>query len=159
MINRTLAITITAVVFVAMGGAYWGSQLVGHDAVNESAVRAVVLDFGMNLQKVSVMGPNAADEMAKTYKNDITPELLALWQSNPRSAPGRVTSSPWPDHIIIKSLFKQQIDYEVEADIILEDSSTNIVNTQNSIAGSIPIHLSVAPQPDGRWLISRFQSP
>ena len=43
----------------------------------------------------------------KNYGDYITPELLAKWQGDPQNAPGRMTSSPWPDRIEISNIERQ----------------------------------------------------
>ena len=46
--------------------------------------------------------------MTDNYSEFVTPELLSKWESDPKNAPGRLVSSPWPDHIEILSVEKRR---------------------------------------------------
>src|SRR5918992_2146126 len=69
-------------------------------------VRQVVERFGERLQRVSLLAPESVvvREVRAAYAPFVTPELLATWTSNPRSAPGREVSSPWPARIEVRSV-------------------------------------------------------
>ena len=89
-------------------------------------VRQVVERFGERLQRVSLLAPDSVvvREMRDAYAPFVTPDLLATWTSNPRSAPGREVSSPWPARIEIRSV--QAADAggcRVEGDVIYESSA------------------------------------
>ncbi|MGA7616074.1 MAG: hypothetical protein WBX15_12935 [Thermoanaerobaculia bacterium] len=65
----------------------------------EQTVRA----FGRKLAKVSLLAPpeTLRTSIRKEYGALVTPDLLNRWITDPGEAPGRLTSSPWPDHIDI----------------------------------------------------------
>jgi hypothetical protein len=111
----------------------------GTSQPNETAVKQTVSklveDFGGKLKMVSLLAPQdtVKQSMQENYANYVTPDLLSKWQKEPDNAPGRVSSSPWPDRIEIKSVQKLSVDrYEVKGEII-EITSTE-VGTDKSAA-------------------------
>ena len=106
MRNKLIGI-IAAVVVVVAAGAGLGAVLIGSvsntptQASQEAAASSTVASFGKLLQQVSIMAPNASSTIASTYAPYVDPALLKQWESDPKNAPGRVVSSPWPDHISI----------------------------------------------------------
>lgn len=78
-----------------------------HKAGNASAAaRKVVLQFGRQMQKISVLAPPDAvrAELPKVYGDVLSPKLLAAWQADPERTVGREGSSPWPQQIRIDSI-------------------------------------------------------
>jgi hypothetical protein len=116
-------------------------------AAAEAQVRAVVEGFGASLQQVSLLAPDAADQIRTQYAPFVAPELLDLWAASPQAAPGRVTSSPWPDHIEIAALIPQGDGYLVDA-VVVEMTSAGE-------SGRYAIILTVE-QVDGAWLITAY---
>ncbi|MBE3577021.1 MAG: hypothetical protein IMX00_04955 [Limnochordales bacterium] len=118
------------------------------------AVAALVEDFGRRLQLVSLLAPteSLAKTMQEHYGNLVaSPELIDRWLDNPLHAPGRLTSSPWPDRIEITSIEKlSERSYRVEGKII-EITSTEMQGS--GVAAQRPITLLVERVAD-RWLIS-----
>lgn len=115
-------------------------------------VEQVVKDFGSKLQNVSLMAPEdvLSESMKENYGNYVSEELIEKWLSDPLNAPGRLTSSPWPDRIEITTVEKLSEDeYQVEGTII-EITSENL--TDDGITAKRPITLLVK-QYDGKWLI------
>ncbi|MDQ4079683.1 MAG: hypothetical protein M3125_02920 [Gemmatimonadota bacterium] len=89
-------------------------------------VRQVVERFGERLQRVSLLAADSVviREMRDAYAPFVTPELLSTWTSNPRRAPGRELSSPWPARIAVRSV--QAADAggcRVEGDVVYESSA------------------------------------
>lgn len=123
---------------------------------NNSDVKVVtnlVKSFGSKLQNFSLLAPKdiIKKEMKKNYEKIITPQLLAKWSANPLSAPGRLTSSPWPDRIEIKSVIKlSSSEYEVRGEII---EITSVEKVNGGYAAKRPITLKVK-RTDKHWLIS-----
>lgn len=122
------------------------------DGQHEGDVRTTVAQFGNQLNTVSLLSPNAAGDIEKVYKPYVTEELLASWIVNPLSAPGRMTSSPWPDHIEADTVtMNEDGSYTVLGRIMLK--------TATGDAGIIPITLTVTDV-NGSFLISAFvQNP
>ncbi len=118
----------------------------------EDAVVKIVESFGKKLQTVSLLAPKDILEksMKENYGEFVSQALIAKWISDPLNAPGRLTSSPWPDRIEILSIDKlSENEYEVKGEII-EITSTENVN--DGVAAKRPITL-VVKKVDNRWLI------
>jgi hypothetical protein len=118
MRNKKALIIVVVVVVVIAGGTLLAGLIGGSSssgtttatssqATDENAASSTVAAFGLTLQQVSIMAPNAADMIANTYAPYVAPALLQQWEADPQSAPGRVVSSPWPDHIQIDSITPQ----------------------------------------------------
>lgn len=100
------------------------------------AARAVVEEFGTKLQNVNVLGDKtmAADAIASEYGPLITPALLSQWQQDPTLAPGRLISSPWPDHIQITSLEREnRSKYIIEGDIVEVSNEAGLAEPKESV--------------------------
>ena len=117
----------------------------------EQAVRGLAEGFGGQLRNVSLLAPKetVAADMQKYYGDYVAPALLEKWKNDPSSAPGRLTSSPWPDRIEIRSVERLAGDsYEVSGEIVEVTS----VEASGGAANTRPIVLSVR-KIGGRWLI------
>jgi hypothetical protein len=57
------------------------------------------------MRLVSVLAPAdlAAKAIRMSYAGLVDPKLLEVWSTNPTDAPGRQSSSPWPDRIEVQS--------------------------------------------------------
>ncbi|MGI5891782.1 MAG: hypothetical protein ACOX7H_03470 [Bacillota bacterium] len=118
----------------------------------EDSVRRVVEEFGQKLQTVSLQAPAdiIAQSMQENYGDYVSPSLLARWQSDPKNAPGRLVSSPWPDRIEIVSVEKlSQDSYKVLGEII---EITSVEQQQGGFAAKQPITL-VVKKINNSWLI------
>ncbi|QQG38245.1 MAG: hypothetical protein HYS26_01695 [Candidatus Kaiserbacteria bacterium] len=145
--NRTILILIAAALLVLGVGAY---IVFGIPAQERGAAQNLVEDFGAQLQKVSLLDPNASSTMAEAYSPYVQEALLAQWQRDPESAPGRLTSSPWPAAIVVDSMSKQGSGYVVSGRVALETSTGS--------AGQSPVVILVVKE-DGRWKIAAYQEP
>lgn len=99
-----------------------------NEAADKQMVSDLVNDFGKKLQMVSLLAPEdtVKQSMQENYEKFVSPDLLAKWQSDPANAPGRVSSSPWPDRIAVSSVQKlSDGSYEVKGEII-EITSTEV---------------------------------
>lgn len=119
----------------------------------ENAVSAVVTNFGLAEQKVSLLAPDATTTIAADYGPYVTPALLSQWEADPQSAPGRITSSPWPDHITVDSISETSQGYDVHGTLVLL-ASPNLANGGN--AGTDPVLIDLVKQ-NGTWLISSYK--
>lgn len=138
---------------LVLGGlvySYIGSHPTGIiDGSHEGDVRTTVAQFGNQLTTVSVLSPAAAEQIKSSYGPYVAPELLAMWMQNPSTAPGRETSSPWPDHIEVDTVVKNEDgSYDVMGRIILKTSTED--------AGIIPVLLTAA-NVNGSFLITRYE--
>ena len=114
---------------------------------------SLVEEFGHKLQQVSLLASTAdlKKSMNENYGGYVTPELLEKFLSDPGNAPGRLTSSPWPDRIEIASAEKTSEGlYKVEGTIVEITSSEQ--GTGNA-AAKRPVTLEVK-KVEGKWLIS-----
>ncbi|MGI6453057.1 MAG: copper amine oxidase N-terminal domain-containing protein [Syntrophomonadaceae bacterium] len=108
-----------------------------------AAVSKLIEDFGKTLKNVSLLAPGdaAAESIKENYADYVSPALLAQWQSDPANAPGRVTSSPWPERIeIIDTEKLSDAKYQVKGEII-EVTSVEMAN--GGYAAKRPISLVV----------------
>lgn len=121
-------------------------------ANDEAAVTSLIENFGGKLQTVSLLAPKdiVNKSIQENYSDFISPTLLAKWQSDPQNAPGRLTSSPWPDHIKIESIKEvSENEYKVKGKII---EITNAKKANDEVAAQRSISLNVKKTGE-RWLI------
>lgn len=119
------------------------------DGQHEGDVRTTVAQFGNHLNSVSVLSPSAAEDIQKAYAPFVSPELLAAWVANPMTAPGRISSSPWPDHIEVDTVtMSEDGTYEVLGRVMLKTSTGD--------AGIIPVSLTVENRESG-YVITRYE--
>ncbi|MCA1733205.1 MAG: hypothetical protein LC732_06330 [Acidobacteria bacterium] len=118
--------------------------------VDEQAVRAVVAQFGHRLRNVSILGPVHVLESSirREYAPYVTPELLNAWLAEPTSAPGRLTSSPWPERIEITSVREDSPDQCVVTGEIVESTSSG------DAPRGTPVEIEVR-RVGGDWRIAR----
>lgn len=120
---------------------------------DETAVKKLVEDFGRQLQAVSLQAPQDILEksMQEQYGAFVSPNLLKIWLADPLNAPGRLTSSPWPERIEIKSIEKlSETQYKVQGEVI---EMTSAEKEHGGSFGKYDITLVVEKIND-RWLIN-----
>lgn len=119
---------------------------------DENAVSKLVEDFGKKLQSVSLLAPAKIlkESIQENYGPYVTSALLQKWQNDPSAAPGRKTSSPWPDRIDILSMTYMAAEdtYTVQGEII-EITSADQAGTA---AAKRPVTLGIVKS-DGEWKI------
>lgn len=136
------------IAIVLLGGLWWFFSTDPLRSDTE-AVQATVLGFGAHMRDVSLLAPDAGESVAEAYAPYVAEELLVAWQQAPRQAPGRLTSSPWPDHATIASVNRLSAEsFSVNGAIVEMTSSGE--------AGSYPFTATVRAVGDGKWLISEF---
>lgn len=123
------------------------------DAVEEAQIRQLVESFGKRLQNVSLLSPNAGQELERQYSEYVSTALLETWSTDVAAAPGRMVSSPWPDRIELDALEKIGVDKYVVTGSIIEVTSTEVAGGE--AANRIPVHI-VVEKTQGRWLITEF---
>jgi hypothetical protein len=129
------------------------TQTIANPMTEEIAIRNLVESFGKRLQNVSLLAPDAAQEMQKQYSEFVSPALLEMWMDNVYNAPGRTVSSPWPDRIEITTLTRERSDRYVITGFIIEVTSVEMVN--GGAAAKIPIRV-VVQKVQGSWFITEF---
>src|SRR3990172_3193467 len=112
-------------------------------------VTAVVVEFGARLQNVSLLAPDAAEQIEDQYAEFVHPDLLAEWMADPEQAPWRTTSSPWPDRIEVVGIEADgEGRYVVQAEVI-EATSDNPEVDRYTIQLSLELI-------EGQWLIVEY---
>ncbi|MCL4406234.1 MAG: hypothetical protein M1586_00970 [Patescibacteria group bacterium] len=117
-------------------------------------VLEVVQTFGDRLKNVSLLAPREvlAEGIKENYKGLVTQQLIDAWLTDPAKAPGRLVSSPWPDHIEIISLEPVAANSYKVAGKIIEVTSGDAVNI--GFATKRPVTM-IVEKINNRWLISR----
>jgi len=87
------------------------------------AAENAVVGLGQQLNKVSLLAPDASSTMEEFYGPYVAPDLLAKWEADPSKAPGKQTSSPWPDHIQVTDVQKNGDAYAMQGQIVLMTSN------------------------------------
>jgi len=117
-----VAIAVLFLAAAVAAGAYFFQKSTDQEnakAADQAAVRSLVENFGQKLKNVSLLSMTASDDIEQNYKDFVSNDLLNRWKTEPFSAPGRETSSPWPDSIVVQEIHQQnQNAYEVSGKII-----------------------------------------
>jgi len=124
-----------------------------HPETEKDDIRNVVWEFGRKLQTVSLLSPNVAQEMEEHYSDIVSSDLLEQWENDTSMAPGRMTSSPWPDHIEIKDISKNGLNKYLVTGFVVEVTSMEKVN--GGAATQIPVQI-VVQKNQGDWLIAEY---
>lgn len=143
------------VLLLVIGGAYLIS-MTPFEVDQEAAVRSLVEEFGEELEDVSLLGPKegVAAEMQARYGKYVSTELLLSWMNDPARAPGRLTSSPWPDGIEIATIAKESdTRFAVEGEIVEVTNEGGGVGETPTEAIRRPISLIVEKTGEG-WRIT-----
>ncbi len=146
-IRTTAALLFLCAAIAAVGYFFWDEISI---RANERGVRSLVEDFGERMQKVSLLSPDAPDSIASEYRDFVSPALIALWQSDPSKAPGRTTSSPWPDRIEITQMVPQGAGYLVQGALVF------LAEGSEESAGITPVYIQVVRE-SGEWKIVAYQ--
>jgi heme A synthase len=122
---------------------------------DETAVRNTVTMFGGELRMVPLSSSKEAvgEAMEYNYASFVAPELISKWEKDPLHAPGRLTSSPYPDHIDITSVNKNSDGTYIVKGNVIDLSSSNISSSTNS--GSYPVTIKLENR-NGLWLITNL---
>ncbi|HLO16722.1 MAG TPA: hypothetical protein VK206_17945 [Anaerolineales bacterium] len=119
----------------------------------ETEIRDLVENFGKRLQTVSLLAPDAAQELQEQYSEFVSPTLLEMWMNDASKAPGRMVSSPWPDRIEITTLTRETPDRYVINGFVVEITSVEVVS--GGAANKIPVHI-IVERIQGRRLITEY---
>ena len=126
-------------------------------AKDKADVSELVTNFGSKLKNVPLSGEGSLAQQAiqENYSPYVTPELLQSWLQKPSSAPGRLTSSPWPDRIEVQNVTPQGAGYIVNGTIDLL-TSVEAASSSGATAGTIPVVVQVIKN-GGAWQIAAYQ--
>lgn len=165
--NKNLILTILVIILILVAGFFvfqnranppvvtTPNENGAENAAEENTVRNLVTNFGEKLKDASLLSPTAAEEIEANYASFVIPELIATWKADPENAPGRLTSSPWPENIEIESATKVTLsEYIVLANVIEMTSQEEVTGGEFS---ETPVVITVK-NIDGEWLISDFST-
>lgn len=125
-----------------------------YDQIDMCEIVMLVQEFGRRLKQVSLLA--AEDMVYESMKENYTDlvvsfELFEEWISDPESAPGRLTSSPWPDRIEIDSIERlSEGKYQVEG-YVIEVTSMELERCGTSLYRPIVIEVH---EIKNHWLIA-----
>ena len=119
----------------------------------EAEIRNLVGSFGKRLQMVSLLAPNAAEDLQKQYAEFVSPALLETWMKDVSMAPGRRVSSPWPDRIEITTLESASSNRYVINGFVIEITSTEV--NSDEAANKIPVQIVVEREQE-HWRITQY---
>lgn len=149
----TVSKTLSGIVLLLIvAGVAWFVYAGMRGNTDDVSIRATVTNFGQQQQKVSLLSPDASQQIAKVYAPYVAQDLLTAWEKDPTTAPGRQTSSPWPDHIDISTATKAGGVYTVTGSVVLM-TSDEVAHGGN--AGTIPVTLTLEKQ-NSTWLITHY---
>ncbi|HEX7069753.1 MAG TPA: hypothetical protein VF190_03060 [Rhodothermales bacterium] len=123
---------------------------------DEAGVRTVVQQFGDRLKQVSLLGPDSVvvREIRDAYAELVDPQLLEDWSDDPSNAPGRTTSSPWPDRIEIARIDSvSPAACRVEG-VIVYETSTEVERGGTAVHDSVALRVE---RSDG-WRIHAYRT-
>jgi len=87
-------------------------------------------------------------DIQQSYGLYVTDALLQQWRADPAHAPGRLTSSPWPDHLAIDTITPQGAGYSVSGHIVMMTSAGE--------SGQVPVVILVIRDAN-TWRIAAYQ--
>ncbi len=154
--KKTVCIVLVVLTAALGAWAIWGGRADNPAPLPETTqAENAIKSFGGRLKNVPLAAePGTMRGLIQTeYGPYVTPLLLARWMEDPAHAPGRETSSPWPERIEVKTLAKVGDYYEVSGEIVL---MTSDAVARGGDAGRTPVYLTLAKM-DGRWLIADYQ--
>ena len=141
---------IGLVLLIVTGAAVYYMQRAPNRSRDMAQVSQLVTSFGAYEKSISPLGPveTARSDIQQNYGQFVTSDLLQQWRADPTHAPGRLTSSPWPDRIEIDSVSPQGAGYIVSGHIIMMTSAGK--------SGEVPVVLLVLRE-NGAWKIAAYQ--
>lgn len=147
--NRAWLLILPLFILLLVGATYF--MPVEREQADD--VRTVVEGFGKELQRVSLLASDARQQIATHYSLYVAPALVMMWQNDPLQAPGRLTSSPWPDRIEISRITRMDdTHYTVEGMII--EASSGGGGTDEAPVESLHRPVSLTVERTDRWRIT-----
>jgi hypothetical protein len=129
----------------------------GERSCEGSDVLGVVRRFGERIRLVPLQAPDSviAREVRNAYAGLVTRELLDAWTARPNRAPGRLTSSPWPERIEVDSVRTMDGLCVVDGTLI---HLTSVEVVGGGAAVSEPVTVIVRATSDSGWRVGAFRS-
>lgn len=121
-------------------------------ACDPAAAREVVERFGERMRLVSLLAPDTVRdrEIREAYADLVTPSLLEAWLADRSRAPGRETSSPWPERIEVRS-----VAAENGAACVVEGDVVHVTSVGQETFRE-PVTLRVVE--NGGWRIAEYRA-
>lgn len=119
-------------------------------------VKSLVTEFGTHLKNVPLTAQKEllVPVIKKEYAPFVSQTLLERFEEDPAHAPGRQTSSPWPDRLEVQEVQQRGNYYEVVAQVV---NMTSVEVKKGGDAGRDTVYLTVAFI-DGTWKIADYQT-
>lgn len=121
-------------------------------AAEKREITDFVQEFGGQLKMVSLLSPEDVlkDDMHEYYGDYVSTDLIEKWLKDPKNAPGKLTSSPWPERIEVLSAEKTgENKYAVKGEII---EVTSVEMKEGGAAAKRPVTLEVE-KINEKWVI------
>jgi hypothetical protein len=141
----------------AVFGLYWYAVRVPEPVMTDTdkAVE-VVRAFGEELQHVP-LGGSVDDVRAAIdtrYARHATALLIAEWKDDPKRAPGRLTSSPWPVRIDVDAVAENADGSRLVQGRVIEITSVELVEGGSAHEYAIE---ALVTETDAGWRIASFR--
>jgi hypothetical protein len=124
--NKYLSLAITMVILTLAALSLRVMQYYTEASIpvltEDQKITNFVEEFGSKIKNVSLLASNAPNQMKKQYGPYVTSDLLRAWQAKPTDAPGRETSSPWPESLNVVSITpvnRVGDTFDVEGNVLL----------------------------------------
>lgn len=129
-----------------------GKQKTLNESADTASVIGTTIGFGQQMHKVSLLAPKADYEVAidQAYSRYASPEAIAGWKAAPQTAPGRETSSPWPQGIEI-------LAYNEQADgSFVVTGNVNETDSTGGVVSKYPVTVTLQ-KIKGTWMVTKFE--
>lgn len=154
--TRYIIVIVTALVAAGAATGYYLYVKSESSSSDVAQVRITVSGLGDKLQQVPLVAPSdvVAFAIDKYYALYVHPDLMTAWKNNPSTAPGRSTSSPWPDRIDITGTTKNADGtYTVNGSVV---EVAKGADGNNETVNTVPVRFVLTKGPDG-WQITGYE--
>lgn len=150
--SLTIGIIVGAIIVVGFISLYFGPA--AQSARTDDRATALITEFGTKLKNVPLLGDDASVTKAieENYAPYVTPDVLNDWKTNHAHAPGRLTSSPWPERLTVAAMVPQGSGRIINGEVILVTSEEKAGES----ADTVP-YVALVVQIDGEWKIAAYQ--
>jgi hypothetical protein len=109
-------------------------------------VRNLAEQLGARMRLVSLLAPDSIvrRSLADAYGTLVSAPLLTEWQNDPRNAPGRELSNPWPQRLDVRSIDADGTACRVEGDIVYVTSADTTTPVERR---TVSLRIESGPSP------------
>ena len=138
------------ILLIVTGASVYYIQRAPNRSRDIAQVTQLVTTFGASQKSISPVGPatSTSHDIQSGYGPLVTSQLLEQWEADPAHAPGRLTSSPWPERIVIDSISPQGAGYSV--------SGHTIMTSETGESSQVPVVMLVVRE-NAEWKIAVYQ--